>query len=244
MIDVSIVIPTLDDAATLGTTLERLNPVVATIRVPTEVVVVDAGSTDSTLDVSAECADKMPLLHLRTLVQDRAHPGFGSLVRLGLAYARGRSCLLVSADARDPLDLIPEMVRKLQGGAHLVLCSRYDESKQAEVSIPRRFRVYQGVYRRSIRMLLGPDLPDSTYGFRAFNRTFVLALGLSSNRLAVCPEITFKVLLAGGKIEWVSGVPAGPMIEEHSKFKLRRELLGYAAILARAAAFRRGMQWF
>jgi glycosyltransferase involved in cell wall biosynthesis len=243
-VETTILIPTLDDAATLGDTIERLNRLVAATGTSAEVIVVDAGSQDGTLTLAAELADRYPLLHMRILVQDRARSGFGSLVRLGIAYAEGRFCVLVMADARDPLEVLPEMLKELRGGAHLVLCSRYEGADGDPGSVPRRFRAYQALYRRSIRLLLGFDIPDSTYGFRAFHRTFVTALGLSATRFAVCPEITFKVMLAHGSVVRVPGAQSGPTVRAQSKFRLSRELTGYALTLARAALHRVGIAWF
>jgi glycosyltransferase involved in cell wall biosynthesis len=245
-LETSILIPTLDDAPTLGDTIERLNRLVAATGTAAEVIVVDAGSRDGTLTLAAELADRFPLLHMRILVQDRTRSGFGSLVRLGIAYAEGRFCVLVMADARDPLEVLPEMLKELRGGAHLVLCSRYegDPADTSEATVPARFRTYQAVYRRAIRLLLGFDIPDSTYGFRAFHRTFVTALGLSANRFAVCPEITFKVMLARGRVVRVPGAQSGPTVRTQSKFRLRNELAGYAVTLLRASLHRVGVHWF
>jgi glycosyltransferase involved in cell wall biosynthesis len=241
--ETSIIIPSLDDASTLGATIERLNRVIASTGAAAEVLVVDAGSTDGTLAKAAELADRYPLLHMRVLVRDRARSGFGSLVRLGVAYAQGRFCFLVMPDARDPLELIPQMVAELRRGAHLVLCSRYDAGSSS-VHLPRRFVLYQTIYRRAIRLLLGVDIPDSTYGFRGFNRTFVQALGLTGRRMSVCSEITFKVLLAGGLMERVPGAPTGPMLRDQSKFRLGNELGGYAVTLLRARLHTLGISWF
>jgi hypothetical protein len=147
-------------------------------------------------------------------------------------------------DARDPLELIPTMIAELRGGAHLVLCSRFEGDRNPAAHLPRRFVVYQTVYRRAIKVLLGADIPDSTYGFRAFNRTFVQALGLTARRMSVCSEITFKVLLAGGVMTRVRGAPTGPMVRDQSKFRLRNELGGYALMLVRARLHRAGLAWF
>ena len=241
--ETSIVIPTLDDAATLEATVERLNRVVASTNAAAEVIVVDAGSRDGTLIKAAELADRYPLLHMRVLVRDQARSGFGSLVRLGVAYAQGRFCVLVMPDARDPLELIPTMISHLRSGAHLVLCSRYQVGA-ATLHLPRRFVGYQRIYRRAIKLLLGVDIPDSTYGFRAFNRTFVQALGITGRRMSVCSEITFKVLLAGGKVDHLPGGPTGPMLQQQSKFRLGNELAGYALTLARARLHGFGLPWF
>jgi glycosyltransferase involved in cell wall biosynthesis len=243
-VETSIIVPTLDDARTLAATVEQLNRLVAATGAAAEVIVVDAGSRDGTLELASELGDRYPLLHMRVLVQERAHSGFGSVVRLGIAYAQGRFCVLVMPDARDPLEVMPKMLAELRGGAHLALCSRYDDPEQAEETVPRRFRAYQDVYRRAIRLLLGYDIPDSTYGFRAFHRTYVTALGLSSHSMAVCPEITFKVMLSGGKVVRVPGAPHQPMVRSASKFKLRNELGSYALTLLRGSLHRVGLRWF
>jgi glycosyltransferase involved in cell wall biosynthesis len=244
-VETSVIIPTLDDERTLGATVQQLNQVMAASGATAEVLIVDAGSHDGTLELAGELADRYPLLHMRLLVQDRTQSGFGTVLRLGMAYAQGRFCVVVMPDARDPLDLVPKMLSELRDGAHLVLCSRY-ESPDGRISfLPRRFAVYQSLYRRAIRVLLGIDIPDSTYGFRAFNRTFVQALGITGRRLAVCSEITFKVLLAGGKTVRLPGAPTGPMVAQQQKFRLGNELGSYGQTLMRAALHRRaGIRWF
>jgi glycosyltransferase involved in cell wall biosynthesis len=245
-VETSIIVPTLDDARTLEATVQRLNRIVAATGAAAEVIVVDAGSRDGTLALAAQLSDRYPLLHMRVLVQDRGQAGFGSLLRLGVAYASGRFCVLVIPDAGDPLEIMPKMIGELRKGAHLVLCSRYDERGQirGDSATPLRFRLYQRIYRRAIRAALGYDIPDSTYGFRAFHRTFVTALGLSARRFAVCPEITFKVMLAGGEVARVPGAQDAPMVRSQSKFSLPRELWGYAFTLGRASLHRAGLRWF
>ena len=243
IVETSVLVPTLEDARTLATTLERLNGIIVATGVATEVIVIDANSQDGTVAVATEMADRLPLLHMRVLVLDRAESGFGRLVRLGMAYAQGRHCFIVMPDARDPLEQLPKMLAELRKGTHLVLCSRFEDKADVS-SVPSRFRAYQSIYRRAIRAALGEDIPDSTYGFRGFNRTFVLALGLTARSMAVCPEITFKVLLAGGVISRVPGAPSGPTLHEQSKFRLRNELGGYVRVLGRAGLHRVGVRWF
>lgn len=243
IVETSVLVPTLGDARTLAATLEELNRIIVATGVATEVIVVDANSQDATVAVATEMADRLPLLHMRVLVLDRTESGFGRLVRLGMAYAQGRHCFIVMPDARDPLEQLPKMLAELRKGTHLVLCSRFEDTAGGR-AVPSRFRAYQSVYRRAIRWVLGEDIPDSTYGFRGFNRTFVLALGLTARSMAVCPEITFKVLLAGGTISRVPGSPSGPTLHEQSKFRLRNELGGYVRVLGRAGLHRVGMRWF
>ena len=204
---------------------------------------VDDGSIDGTLDVAKRVAAELPLLHM--MVLESAHPGagFGSLLRFGMAYASGRFVAVLAADGTDPIELLPDMVAKLGCGAHLVVCSRYSGS-EAPPSVDRPFRAYQRVYRRAIKLLLGREISDSTNGFRAFDRRFAQALGLSSNRFSICPELTFKTLLVGGEIEYIGGQPRRPANSGVEKFKLPHELVGYAFVLGRASLHRVGLRWF
>jgi glycosyltransferase involved in cell wall biosynthesis len=242
-VETTVIVPTLDDAPTLAATMERLNRIIAASGAAAEVVVVDAGSRDGTVALAGDLADRYPLLHTRVLVQDNGQRGFGSMVRLGVAYAQGRFCAIVMPDARDPLEVLPKMLAELRKGSHLVLCSRF-EGAQDDSEVPARFRIYQRLYRRAIRTTLGYDIPDSTYGFRAFHRPFVQALGLQAHSFAICPEITFKVLLGGGRVERVPGAQAAPTLRAQEKFKLKNELVGYGVTLGRAGLHRAGLRWF
>ena len=242
-VEASIIIPTLDDEIALPAAVDRLNTAIAAGGASAEVLIVDAGSKDRTLEVAAGLADRFPLLHIRVFVQELPYAGIGTVVRLGVAYSRGRYCFVVMPGGRDPVELVPQFLNKLRGGADLVLLSRYEEGGSAGET-PKRYIAYQAVYRRAIKLVLGVDIPDSTYGFRGFSRTFVSAVGLSGRRFSVFPELTFKVLLAGGEIARVPGRPSTPLVHQQSKFRLKNELLGYALVLSRAGLHRAGWHWF
>jgi glycosyltransferase involved in cell wall biosynthesis len=243
MLELSIVIPTRDEVSGLEAVLEELHSVVIGSGFSTEVVVVDDASTDGTIDLAKRLAVELPLLHLSVL--ETAHPngGFGALLRFGTAYASGRYVIVISADGSDPVELIPDILGQLRKGAHLVICSRYVEGDRV-ASVGGRFRLYQRLYRQAIRLLLGHHISDSTNGFRGFDRRFALALGLSSNRFSICPELTFKTLLSGGTIGYVEGLPRHAATDGVEKFKLPNELPGYAHVLVKASLHRAGLRWF
>jgi dolichol-phosphate mannosyltransferase len=70
------------------------------------------------------------------------------------------------------------------------------------------------------------------------------AIGLSSNRFSICPEMTFKTMLAGGQIGYLSGQPLPRPGTGSEKFKLSNEIAGYALVLLRATVHRLGIRWF
>jgi polyisoprenyl-phosphate glycosyltransferase len=209
-----------------------------------ELLVIDAGSEDATVDEARRLAEELPGLHLRILVRETLPLSFGGMIRFGMAHASGRYCAIVSSDATDPVSLLPEMLRRLRAGATMTICSRYIRPEDTE-RIGRTYRLYQRIYREAAKALLGQEVTDSTYGFRAFNRLEIQALGTSSNRFNIFPEMTFKVLASGGRIDYLAGSPQPVGVGGSEKFKLPNEIAGYAVVLVRAALHRSGiLRWF
>jgi dolichol-phosphate mannosyltransferase len=243
MPELSILIPCYNDEKVLRETVSKLHETVTHSTLNVETLIIDDESTDQTLKVAEELIDEYPALHVRVFARRRLRRGFGGVIRYGMAYASGTYCVIISSDGYDPVEMLPTFLNKLRAGAHLVLCSRYSR-KGDQSTVPVRYRAYQRVYRAAIRLLLGTKISDSTCGFRAFNRNYVQALGMSANRFNVCPEMTFKVLLSGGAIEYVPGKQRDVRNGGSQKFRLPFEILGYASVLAQAALYRVGLPWF
>jgi glycosyltransferase involved in cell wall biosynthesis len=241
--ELSIIVPCRDDAALLPGTLEVLHRVVTHHSLSVETLIVDDNSKDATLEVGKKAALRFPALHIRLLARKRLQPGLGGMLRYGLAFAQGRFAVLVSSDGQDPVELLPIFLQHLRSGKHLVQCSRYLRAEDA-AAVPAEYRLYQMIYRSASQLLLGNAPPDTTYGFRAFDRIFIQALGLSAKRFNVCPEMTYKVMLCGGSIEYVPG-KHGLKEGGQSKFQLPSEIWGYAYVLFRAALHRASiLRWF
>lgn len=135
------------------------------------------------------------------------------------------------------------MLTQLRSGAQLVVCSRYENGKHSS-SVGGRFSIYQQLYRQAIRLLIGQRINDSTNGYRGFDRRFALALGLSSRRFSICPELTFKTIFANGRVAYVGGQPRRSPDSGVEKFQLPHELIGYLRVLLRATIHRAGLRWF
>ncbi len=238
-----MIVPARNDAETLPLALRDLDRVIAQSSIYAEVLVIDDSSEDGTVETALALARQYSNLHLRVFTRSLVRPSFGGLIRYGMAHASGRYCAVVSGDGTDPVDLLPEMLKCLRAGATMAICSRYIRPEDAR-AVGRRYRAYQAIYRSAIKLVLGKETTDSTYGFRAFNRVHILELGLSANRFNVFPEMTFKVLESGGRIEYIPGAQQPVGVGGSEKFKLPNEILGYAYVLLRAAAHRAGIRWF
>lgn len=244
MHEVSAIIPCRNDAEVLPTSLEALNRVVTYNSLSVETLIVDDESEDNTIELAQAAALQYPALHIRVLARKRLRRGLGGILRYGLAFTQGRYCVLVSSDGQDPVELIPTFIQHLRAGKHLVQCSRYLRAEDS-AAVSKRYRIYQIAYRWFARIILGVPITDTTYGFRAFDRVFIQALGLTAKRFNVCPEMTFKVLLCGGSVDYVPGKPRALHEGGQAKFQLSAEIFGYAYTLLLAGMHRaRLYRWF
>jgi len=243
MPELSVIMPCLDEEETLVSAVDALNSVVTQASLDVELIILDDESQDGTLSLATNLIREYPSLHVRVFHRVRHRRGFGAVARYGIAHATGRYCAFVSADGVDPVHLLPQFLTRLRAGAQHVQCSRYVRPEDSH-TVPPKYRLYQAVYRWLIRRTLGQQIKDSTYGFRAFDRVFIQALGVTSNRFNICPEITFKVFLSGGKTDYMPGHPTPHRKGGSAKFQLPHESLGYFYVLLRAALHRLGLFWF
>src|SRR5688572_617284 len=125
-VEVSIIIPTLNEAKNLPELLRRIDAAMAGGAY--EVIVVDDASTDDTPAVCAELEKQYPL---RLRVRPQAHGGLAGAVLEGFSLARGDVLVTMDADLQHPPEKIPELLAALEqdsegaAPAEFALGSRY-----------------------------------------------------------------------------------------------------------------------
>jgi glycosyltransferase involved in cell wall biosynthesis len=241
--ELSIIIPCLNEEENVGDILHAVDKVVAANQLSVETILIDDLSDDDTFQVAMRKVPEYPALHLRVIRRYHPRRGYGAVLRYGMAHARGEYIVMVSADGVDPLELLPKLLEKVRQGADMAQCSRY--LNQGDTStLPWKFRISHFFYRFFVKYLLGLEIHDSTYPFRAFRRVQMLALGVTQNSFSISPEIFFKIILNGGKIEYI-GHKQGVRQKGESKFRFRREGIRYGYVLLRAWLHKLGViLWF
>ena len=240
--DLSIIIPCLNEEENLPIILNDLNSVLKSVDFSFEIIILDDQSRDKTLDVANSMIIKFPKLNIKVIHRGHPRRGYGAVVRYGMAYAVGKYCIFVSADCVDPISLIPKFFQIMEKGADLVQCSRYSREGD-DSTIPFKYKFYQSIYRFLVKLILRERIADSTYAFKMFNRNEILGLGVTQNRFSISPEITFKTLLSGGKIEFVPAAQSTRKIGK-SNFIFRKEGYGYVHVLFRVLLHKIGIWWF
>jgi glycosyltransferase involved in cell wall biosynthesis len=151
---VSVVIPTLNEAANLPHVMSRMPAWVH------EVVIVDGHSTDDTIAIARALWPSV-----RIILQDSR--GKGNALGCGFAAARGDIIVMLDADgSTDPAE-IPLFIEPLLAGADFVKGSRrVDGGGSTDFSVLRR--TGNGALTGLFNMFYGRQYTDLCYGYNAF----------------------------------------------------------------------------
>lgn len=236
MIKLIIQIPCLNEEETLPATLADLPRQITGVDV-IEVLVVDDGSEDNTVDTAAASgADH--------IVSHKTNQGLGRAFRTGLENAlRLGADIIVNTDGDGQYvgDDIPDLIQPiLSGDADIVIGDR-QTAKSTEFSAAKKFLQWLGSH--TVRSLSGTDVPDAVSGFRAVSRHAAIRLNILS-KFSYTVEM---IIQAANKDLAIASVPVrtNPKTRESRLFKnipqfVSRQLVG----MLRMYAMYRPMRFF
>jgi len=179
---VSIIMPVYNERATV---VEAINQLVA-VDCDKEIIVVDNGSTDGSLELVSSLGYK----DLRVFLELKK--GKANALRKGIEYSTGEYIIFHDADLEYSVASIPVIV---------TLLGQYDVVIARRVCPPYEIAVMPFIANKIllslVRMRYGARLSDIFSGQRGFRRKVLLEMGIDSEYFEVETELTCK-MLAGG----------------------------------------------
>ncbi|MFO1132045.1 MAG: glycosyltransferase family 2 protein [Hyphomicrobiales bacterium] len=169
MIELSLVVPVYNEADALALFVQRVGAVLRPLtEISTELVFVNDGSTDNSLDVLL--ALKAPPFRIKVVDLSR---NFGKEAALtaGLQNAGGQVVVPIDADLQDPPELIPAMIAKWREGYEVVLARRVDRAADSWAK-----RASASAFYRLHNKIASPQIPENVGDFRLMDRRVVEAL--------------------------------------------------------------------
>ena len=190
-LELSIVMPCLNEAETLATCIEKANRFLAESGVAGEVVIADNGSTDGSQKIATDLGARVVAVPVR---------GYGAALQAGIAASRGTYVAMAdSDDSYDFLGLMP-FVLKLRDGFDLVMGNRF-KGGIAPGAMPPLHRYLGNPVLSFVGRLFYPSkIGDFHCGLRAFRREAILGLGLKTTGMEFASEMVVKATLAHLKV--------------------------------------------
>lgn len=195
IIDVSIVMPCLNEAAAIGSCIARAREALECLSqkhgLAGEIIVADNGSGDGSQGIA---------LALGARVVAAAQRGYGAALQSGFAAARGRFLVMGDADGSyDFAEAVP-MIERLMSGADLCMGSRFAGGIKSGAMPWKNRYIGNPLLTGVLNLLFGTGIGDAHCGLRALTKACFERLKLTGSGMEFASEMVIKAALLGGRI--------------------------------------------
>jgi glycosyltransferase involved in cell wall biosynthesis len=193
-LELTILMPCLNEAETLKTCITKAQSFLTRAGVAGEVLIADNGSTDGSQDIARALGARVIPVQAR---------GYGSALRAGIAAARGRYIVMGDADDSYSFDKIDAFLERLRAGDDLVMGNRFRGGIDTG-AMPFLHR-YLGnpVLSYFGRLFFKSDLGDFHCGMRGFCKEAISKLDLRTTGMEFASEMVVRATITALKISEV-----------------------------------------
>ncbi|MDQ6961045.1 MAG: glycosyltransferase family 2 protein [Mariprofundaceae bacterium] len=164
----SVIIPAFNEASRLPKTLQEAYPYLEQrFHADFEIIVVDDGSSDHTVEAVQALMESQPYLKLLALPENK---GKGAAVKAGMQAAQGDICLFMDADHSTHICEIEKVLPLMADGYGVVIASRQHPDSQIPVH-QSWLREHMGkTFNLFVQKIVHLSMKDTQCGFKAFEK--------------------------------------------------------------------------
>ena len=163
-VEFSIVLPAHNEAGNIAPIIADLRRLMSAVG-RTEIVVIDDGSNDGTLEAVRAASDADPMVRYVSFTRNFGHE---AAMRAGLRAARGQAVIVMDADFEHPPELVPQLVEQWRQGFKVVAAQRLDD-----VAVSRFKRTTSRLYYRVLGALGDVQMEPGSADFLLMDRVVV-----------------------------------------------------------------------
>ena len=182
-IELSVVIPCLNEARTLGTCIEKAVSTMGKLGIRGEVVVADNGSTDGSIEIAERAGARVIRVPVR---------GYGNALMHGCTAARGRFILMADGDDSYDFRGLGPFVEKLREGYDLVMGTRLRGTIMPGAMPWKNRYIGNPALTGILRILFRAPISDAHCGMRAFTKEAFTRLRLRTPGMEFASEMVIK----------------------------------------------------
>ena len=201
---ISVIIPMFNEEENASRTIQRVIDTLAPTGESFEIIPVNDGSTDDTLKVLDNIAEKDARVRV---VSYWKNGGRGKAIRYGFDAARGEYIVTIDADlSYDPSHIL-DMTKVLdeESDIDVVLISAYMEGGKTE-GVPGKRLLISRLGNRILSLAMPEPVHTVTCIARCYRRNVIESLDLESNGKEIHLEILSKVMAMGYGIKEIPGI--------------------------------------
>ena len=235
----SLLIPVYNEQEAIKETLETAHAVFSKMGQEFEILVINDGSTDGTMDVLSG----MHLPHVTT-IRHKINRGYGASMKTGLRHARGDLIAIIDADGTYPIRDFPHLLSAMQAShADMVVGARTKKGAQ----IPWVRRPAKAIVAVLANTLTGMKIPDNNSGMRIFRREMALEFmhlypqGFSFTITITLAAITSDYIVEFVPIDYFKRQGKSSL---SSGFNGVRNFLNFLALIIRITTYFRPLKFF
>ncbi len=170
----SLIIPIYNESETIPELYRRVAAVMNRLDGAAELVLVDDGSRDRSLDLIRKLHQQDERICYLSFARNFGHQ---TAVTAGLNFVRGKVVVILDADLQDPPELIPDMIQQWRQGYQVVYAQRTQRRRESWF---KRFMAYS--FYRILRGLADVNIPTDTGDFCLMDRQVVDVLNAMPER--------------------------------------------------------------
>jgi len=189
---VSVVIPCLNEEASIGRVVEAAKAGIEELGVPGEVIVVDNGSTDESAARAREAG--------ATVVEESLR-GYGAAIRCGFATAHHTVLVMADGDLSYDLTKLGLLVKPVLGGRVDFMLGNRMNGVHAKAMPFLHKHVGNPLLTRLVRLMFRRrDIKDAHTGFRAIRKDVYERMGCITTGMEFASEMIVRAIHAGIRI--------------------------------------------
>ncbi len=164
----SIVVPIFNEEETIPELHRRMSAVLDKFDGPSELILVNDGSRDRSLELMRDLARRDPRVKIISFARNFGHQ---MAITAGIDHAAGEAVVVIDADLQDPPEVIPDLIQAWKEGAELVYAVRAERKGE---TFFKKFTA--SFFYRLIASMTDLKIPMDSGDFRLMDRKVVEAL--------------------------------------------------------------------